>query len=268
MKSSLSLAALAAVVLGSSVSASAADPMMKKPGMNNAMMTPSEVTVQARGRRRPGRVGHRRAEPDDAAAQSSHPLRDGAPRRLGRAAALAHPQGRVRSNGPIAYPLHSVTEGKSSGVVQTTLAALMGAGARTNQRPQVGRGPGHDRLLREHPARAARRHVIRTGAWGCSAKGALPPASRRHPRMNLALSAAALGAALVLGATAQSPAPPAAAPRDAQDAVQVKLPRPKQFRRVRHRDALRRREGPDRAAAARRRRRRRTTRAHPQGHLR
>ncbi len=32
------------------------------------------------------------------------------------------------SNGPIAYPLHSVVEGKSSGVVQTTLAALMGAG--------------------------------------------------------------------------------------------------------------------------------------------
>ncbi len=137
MKSIVSLAALAAMVLGSTVAAPAADKHMMggmhAGGMHSGMMmTPHRIVVKLDA------IGGSGESGTATLSQNIGSPMAGTVVTLSLHGGSAAPQpahihiGVCGSNGPIKYPLKPVTEGKSTTVVRAKLSYIMSLGAYIN----------------------------------------------------------------------------------------------------------------------------------------
>ncbi len=131
MKSIVSLAALAAIVLGSTVAAPAADKAMAGGGMHSAM-APHRIVVKLDA------IGGSGESGTATLSQNIGSPRAGTVVVLSLHGGSAAPQpahihtGVCGSNGPVKYPLKAVTEGKSTTIVPVKLSYIMGLGTYIN----------------------------------------------------------------------------------------------------------------------------------------
>lgn len=131
MKSILSLAALAALVLGSTAGASAqtGGTMMKGGAMNHALVA-RHIVVKLNA------IGS--SHESGTAVLDQNPGGSGTTVKLSLHGGSAAPQpshihlGTCGSNGPIKWPLKSVTAGKSTTVVPASLGVIMSTGTYIN----------------------------------------------------------------------------------------------------------------------------------------